>query len=204
MTLALPGIDTLPPARERRAALSQWFTPARIAKRMALWAGDVDGLVLEPSAGDGALVNAWQSLDDAFPPRPVVAVEIDINFCAEHGWRCEDYLTRAAPPERYALALMNPPYEGGLDGAFLAKAMDECDRVIALIRLAALAGAGRHADVWRRVEENRDGWWMPGLAIFSSRPSFDGPIDGSAKSDFVCVKLSRVGAPERTAVEWWT
>lgn len=217
MTLALPGIDTLPPVAMRRALLSQWFTPHDIARRMAAWAGNIDGIVLEPSAGSGRLLDAWLAERDAdFPSRPtsvrVDVVELDSDFAslisgADYGpgvrVDCCDYLTRPRPTSRYALGLANPPYEGGLDGAFIAKMMDECDRMIALVRLAALAGSGRHADVWRRVEEHRDGWWMPGLAIFSSRPSFDGPVEGSAKSDFVCVKLSRVGSPGLTAVEWW-
>lgn len=214
MTLALPGIDTLPPQSMRRTALSQWFTPMDIALRMARWAGNVGGRVLEPSAGNGALVRAWASrayqreedlgYDDS-ECSGVDAIDIDADLAREHGWECANYLGRGAPAERYGLALMNPPYEDGLDGAFLAKTMDECDRVIALVRLAALAGSGRHTSVWSRVEGNVDGWWMPGLAIFSSRPVFDGPPDasGSAKSDFVCVKLSRVGEPGRTAVEWW-
>lgn len=220
MTLALPGIDSLPPSRLRRGALSQWFTPADIAARMARWAGNVSGTVLEPSAGSGALLDAWLTERDAdFPGSPtrvpVDVVELDPSFAsliagADYGpgvlVECCDYLTRAAPAQRYALGLANPPYEDGLDGLFLAKMMTECDRIIALVRLAALAGSGRHASVWSRIESHADGWHMPGLAVFSSRPVFDGPesASGSAKSDFVCVKLSRVSPPSATRVEWWT
>ena len=211
MTLALPGLDALPPERLRSGALSQWFTPHDIAARMARWAGNVGGRVLEPSAGSGALVEAWTAEHE--DPR-IDAVEIDPDFAARlredvSGGvvvSCEDYLTRPRPARRYDLALMNPPYEDGLDGLFLAKTMSECDRVIALVRLAALAGSGRHASVWSRIESHADGWHMPGLAVFSSRPVFDGPesASGSAKSDFVCVKLSRVSPPSETRVEWWT
>ena len=210
MTLALPGLDSLPPERLRRGALSQWFTPPDIAARMARWAANVGGRVLEPSAGDGALVRAWRVARDVDPfdgaAYPIEAVELDPFLAAAHGWECADYLTRAAPPSRYALGLANPPYEDGLDGLFLAKMMTECDRIIALVRLAALAGSGRHASVWSRIESHADGWHMPGLAVFSSRPVFDGPesASGSAKSDFVCVKLSRVSPPSETRVEWWT
>ncbi len=209
MTLSLPGVDVLPPGSARLASLSQWMTPPPIAKRMARWAGNVGGRVLEPSAGNGALVQAWHDrvvgTEDPDGPCSLDAVEIDPAFCLR-GWECCDYLQRAAPADRYALALMNPPYEDGLDGEFIVKAMRECDRVIALVRLAALAGNARHADVWRRVERHHDGWWMPGLAIFPGRPVFDGPesASGSAKSDFCVVKLSRIGTPERTAIEWWT
>ena len=214
LTLALPGVDTMPPARERRGALSQWFTPAPIARKMAYWSTPLGGRVLEPSAGGGALVRAWKSRlaehDEGLEysdvgPAQIDAVEIDPEFAAAEGFECCDYLTRATPAERYALGLSNPPYEGGLDGAFVEKMMRECDRMIVLLRLAALAGQDRHERVWRAVEEHRDGWWMPGLAIFSSRPVFDGPesASGSAKSDFCCVKLSRVSPPSATQVEWW-
>lgn len=220
VNLSLPGVDRLPPQRDRRGALSQWFTPAPIAKRMAEWAGNVSGRVLEPSAGSGALLDAWLVRCDADFPRqptktPVDVVEIDPGYAsmiagADYGpgvhVECGDYLERACPPNRYALGLANPPYEDGADGLFLAKMMRECDRVIALVRLAALAGGGRHDAVWSRVASHHDGWWMPGLAIFPGRPVFDGPesASGSAKSDFCVVKLSRIGTPERTAIEWWT
>jgi hypothetical protein len=218
MTLALLSPDQmLPPPSLRRAALSQWFTPQPIAKRMAEWAGDIGGVVLEPSFGSGALIDAWiercegTAAPSYHPTARIDAVELDprwadlVAYGPSVHTSCGDYLARPAPSTRYALGLTNPPYEGGLDGLFLAKLMDECDRVIALVRLAALAGGARHEAVWSRVERNVDGWWMPGLAVFSSRPVFEGPesASGSAKSDFVCVKLSRIGEPGRTAVEWW-
>lgn len=212
-SLSLPGIDRFAADPDlRRRGASQWFTPPDIAARMARWSTPLLGRVLEPSAGNGSLVRAWaqrladaQEYGDDITPK-VDAVELDRHFAETHGWECADYLTRAAPAERYALGLSNPPYEDGLDGLFLAKMMTECDRIIALVRLAALAGSGRHASVWSRIESHADGWHMPGLAVFSSRPVFDGPesASGSAKSDFVCVKLSRVSPPSETRVEWWT
>lgn len=214
--LALPGVDTLPPERLRQKALSQWFTPAPHAARLVAWCGDVladvartgDGIVLEPSAGHGALVHAIRERSDLVR---IDACEIDPRFRSRlvgERVRVEigDYLTRPAPEEPYAVGISNPPYEGGMDGAFLEKLMSECDRVVALIRIAALTGKDRHQRVWSRVDGHRDGWWMPGLAFLVSRPSFlaAGEATDSPLSDFVAVKLSRIGEPRPTAVEWWT
>lgn len=213
-TLALPGVDTLPPQRARRGALSQWFTPPWLAQRMARWGSPFCGRVLEPSAGSGALVRAWRERVAAHRAEweaehgtqldiadALDCVEIDPVFAEVHGFECADYLTRPAPAERYQLGLCNPPYEGGLDGLFVEKLMSECDRVIVLLRLAALCGADRHERVWSQIG---NGWAMPGLAMLSSRPVFDGPEEacGSAKSDFVVVKLRR-GTGTGTFVEWW-
>ena len=49
-------------------------------------------------------------------------------------------------------------------------------------------------------------WWMRGLAIFSSRPSFlaAGAATGSPLSDFCCVHLTRERHDARGClVEWW-
>lgn len=167
--------------------------------------------ILEPSAGDGALVAA---LYEVAPMPEITAVEIDpvmhTKLRARFHQECpdvelNDYLERMRPTERYFLGLSNPPYEDGLDGLFLEKLMRECDRIVALIRIAALCGADRRERVWSRVDSHADGWWMPGLYPLSSRPSFlaAGEESESAKSDFVVVKLSRVGTPKATEVEWW-
>ena len=211
MSPALFTAEELAPTIDREA-LSQWFTPAPLARRMAAWVG-FDALratprILEPSAGRGALIKAIC----VFAGAPhITAHELDPRHATylrevygQHNTRIVegDYLAAPAPAELYDLALMNPPYEGGLDGRFLEKAMDESERVIALIRLVALSGQERYRRVWSRVGEGLE-FGMEGLAILSARPDFGG--EGQAKSDFAVVKLMRGhgGPAQKTLVEWW-
>jgi methylase of polypeptide subunit release factors len=208
VTALLFNLDEVAP-RIDRENLSAWFTPGALARRMVAWCGDVRSFdrVLEPSTGRGSLVEAIRERSDL--PR-ITAHELDPRSVV---WlrgldfpRVDvvegDSLAAPAPAARYDLAVMNPPYEDGQDGLFLEKAMDESDRVVALVRLVALAGQERYRRVWSRVGEGRE-WSMPGLAILSARPDFGG--DDGAKADFAVVKLSRLPAYDsgRTAVEWW-
>lgn len=223
MSATLFSLDEMAP-RIDREALSQWFTPPALAARMAGWCLPVLGAgmrILEPSAGRGALIEGirarvrldrkWRGSTCASIAH-ITAHELDPRHVAYlrglDDTRVDvvegDYLAAPAPVERYDLAVMNPPYESGNDGRFLEKAMNESDRVIALVRLVALAGQERYRRVWSRVGEGRE-WVMPGLAILSARPDFGG-ADG-AKADFAVVKLRRAELGEtyaaRTAVEWW-
>lgn len=219
MTLALPSVDPLPSdPRARQRAASQWFTPDEIADRLVRWLGSPPGWwrVLEPSAGSGALVRAIL----AHCPAPTVdAVELDhkwadhlraleVDPAATLNVDCADYLTRPAPEQPYDVAVLNPPYEDGLDGRFIAKAMAESLRVVALVRLATLAGSTRHREVWSQVDSGA--WHLAGVAIFASRPVFIAPGAESTggMTDFVAVKMRRasadLGASSRTSVEWWT
>lgn len=207
--MSLPGID-MEPAFDR-LALSQWHTPADLALRMAKWAGGAIRLsrILEPSAGGGALVKAAIACDAK--AGAITAIELDQRWARKLGEiegldvENRDYLMRPARDHRYDLALMNPPYEQGLDGKFISKAMDESDRVIALIRTVALNGADRHARVWRRCMPDGD-FAMIGLAVLPQRPDFGG--EHGAMADFCVVKLARrslrLSEQVGTHMEWWT
>jgi predicted RNA methylase len=216
MTLELPGVDTLPPEHLRQKALSQWFTPDDVARRLVEWSfkatPKVSFRMLEPSAGSGALVKHMHARGF------VTAVEIDPRYAhslaAQTPGRvdvyCCNYLTHAAPISRYDLTIMNPPYEGGADGKFIEKAMNESENVVALCRLNVMVGLSRHERVWSRIGVD-DGsgrkWCLARMAMFSSRPSFLVGDDesGSPISDFVAVHLARhEEATVCTQVEWWT
>ena len=221
MTLVLPGVDTLPPEPLRQTALSQWFTPQPLADRIARWAAQAVplGQVLEPSAGSGVFVRAA----NAAGASSVTAVEIDPRYAeplrSQHSpYRfslrdvpqcevcCGDYLAMLAPAEIYDTALMNPPYEGGLDGKFLAKAMDESRRVVALLRLDALGGKDRHERVWSQIGAllgvlAGNGYGLAGLVVLVKRPDFGG--EHGAMGDYCVVDLRR-GWTGDTRVEWWT
>lgn len=214
--LSLPGVDTLPPVALRQKALSQWWTPGDAADRLAAWCGDMGRIhsVIEPSAGDGALVSA---LCHRQPTLAVDAIEIDprhidalrertADFYGVHV-ECCDYLTRRAPDHLYDLALANTPYEEGLDSRFLAKLMDESTRVVALVRLAMLETQRTHERVWSRIDDGS--WMLSGMAIFVRRPVFIAPGASSTggMTAFAAIKLRRseAGIPRKqTAVEWWT
>lgn len=143
--LTLPGVDVAqraPEAAERQIALSQWFTPPALAAEIV---DDVEVRgtnVLEPSAGDGAIVHAALEAGASH----VIAVEIDPVMCERLRARfegqpvevvCADFLTlgfdERAPlyPARWDVMVGNPPYTDGVDGDHLA-------------RIAALF------DAWRR------------------------------------------------------
>lgn len=219
--LSLLGVDmtprhaatAMPHVSHRPKLLSQWFTPDDLAVRLVEWCGrpPLHSTVLEPSAGAGALVDA---ICDVFPMPAVTACEIDETHAEplrrKHSGQafgdvrveCCDYLRRPAPAKRYDFCVMNPPYEGGMDGAFIAKAMDESQRIVGLCRLNVLVGGGRHERVWSRIPSE---WSLAGIAFLVSRPSFllAGAETDSPMSDFVAFKLVRNGGLE-TRVEWWT
>lgn len=203
----LPGIDPFPsePAARVRAS-SAWYTPPDAADVLArmCWAGRARASwrVLEPSAGHGALIDAL--LRDDSRCGPIDAVELDplAADVLRERWpervRVEqcDYLERPAPSEPYDLAILNPPYEKGADSAFVAKAMDESLRVVALVRLAMLESGRSYERVWSRVEDGP--WRLLALRPFVSRPVFlpgGGDSDGG-KTAFMAIKLSRVELPE--------
>lgn len=214
MTAALFDADVMKP-RINRDELSQWFTPPDLAARVVRWCGDVRRFdrILEPSAGCGRLLDAVRDVTAqpqlvAHELDPAWAATLEQSFFADqrttvvHG----DYLAAPAPEARYDLCLSNPPYEGGQDGAFIEKAMDESDRVVAILRLVALAGQERYRRVWSRVGWGRE-WAMVSVAILVARPDFGG--EHGAQADFCVVKLARrdVASPESfrglEPTEWW-
>lgn len=108
--------------------------------------------VLEPSAGSGALIRAILA---RAPGAFVDAVELDGRWYPElasigggvsaiHA----DYLSRHAPTRRYDLTVMNPPYDGGEEAAHVAKALDESERVLALLPARPRNPRPTRAHVW--------------------------------------------------------
>jgi predicted RNA methylase len=187
--------------------LSQWFTPPTLALRLAEWAGrpKAGARVLEPSAGGGALCYAVLAVHDRIVLTPVEVDDAHATALANRlgiTVECCDYLRRSKPSSRYDLCIMNPPYEDGLDGAFIAKAMDESDMIVALCRLNVVVSKARYESVWSRVGS---AWELSGLAFLVQRPSFllAGRKTDSPLSDFVAFKLVRSRKRIETRVEWW-
>ena len=214
--LALPGVAEIEAARAeartRAIALSQWHTPAWLAKRMVSWAGAVGGRWLDPACGHGALMLAAL----AAPQAPfVTGVDLDPDSarqawraCAEGGHsrfatETGDGLVHMSTWAPVDLVIMNPPYERGLDCDFVEAAMGCSDRVIALVRLAFVAGKDRYSRIWSHVDS---GEWGARIAFLPQRPSFAlaGEASGSPLSDFCAIKLARADAWGRLdGVEWW-
>lgn len=213
----LPGLEEAVQQVTLNRALSQWHTPDPLAQRIVEWSGihllgrlDGTARILEPSAGGGAFLRALARAGDGFRGH-VDAVSLDpawalklrappfpqLHLSVEQA----DYLTRGAPLTRYDATIMNPPYENGLDGLFLAKTMDESERVVALIRTVALCGDDRYKRVWSRCNDDGD-YVVRKLAHLGLRPDFGGPHGASI--DFSVVFLARRGVDERSPIEWWS
>lgn len=104
---------------------------------------------------------------------------------------------------RFVRAVINPPYKDGLDGLFLARALEEADHVVALLRVNALCGQDRYRRVW----EKHGGRCTKVLPLVI-RPDFTGSDRGSegngAKSDFVVLVFGAEDLGERAPMRHLT
>jgi predicted RNA methylase len=208
MTL-LPGME-----REHRSReLSQFYTPSDIAERMWRWMlveGSPARLrALEPSAGQGALIKAAVAV--GVPILSLTAFDIDRSNC--------ESLLRLQPPfetyevldmdflatgvrndRRFDIAVINPPYENGMDVAFASKCLDCCTRVCGIFRAQIFFSHVRQ-EFWSMTDVRRG-------AYLVKRPHFGG--EHGAKTDFVALDLTRrktprkPGGPMTVNWEWWT
>ena len=190
MTLSLVGVP-LDVDRGDPRALGQWYTPDRLARRVAEWAG-VRGLrVLEPSAGTGRLAVACR---DAGAFVDCVEVTADncgvleaLGFAVERGDFCS-----LAPRDEYDLAVGNPPFENGGEGRHIEHALRWAPSVVAVLRMQSLAGIDRHSRVWGRA-------WLARLAICVGRPAF---AESGGTFEVIVADVRREGSGP-TAIEWW-
>lgn len=191
-------------------AWSQWDTEEELAREMAVLAELGEGdRVLEPSAGTGSIVRAIHAVA---PEASITAVEIDPTRLERlRGLLATDvldalydgdFLTRDFGEERFSAGVSNTPYENGADGRFLERMMVLCDRIVALLRTNALHGEERFERVWKQCKPG-GAWGLHDLIYLPTRPDFESVIaDGSARSDFVIVRLDR-GFRGETRVDWW-
>lgn len=109
--------------RDERKALQQFFTPPDLARALAAKAAIRPGhLVLEPSAGAGALARAAADAGGT-----VTCVELDETLRAQLETEFElsvarDFLTLTPVPS-FDRVLMNPPFEKGQDVAHVMHAI---------------------------------------------------------------------------------
>lgn len=205
MTGILPGIDYL----VRKPELSQWYTPPQLAQRIVDWAIDFRThrslKVLEPSAGDGALVKALVARGCI-----VAAVDIDRDNVARlQGIGAtivihDNFLM--LQPEVLGgvldLVVMNPPFEDGQTEEHVLHALKFAQRVVCHCPLTTLAGKDRKEGLWREA-------YLKRLAICGTRPKYGG--SGGGMTDMCTIEIVR--RPERVdlssvrssgiSVEWW-
>lgn len=206
MTELLPGMES----ERRDPERSQWYTPPAVASRLWAWCSvpSRPGVsVLEPSAGDGALVRPI--LADLRSVTRVVMYEVDPVRVAQlralssplcalevRPWSFPD----DDSPGSFELAVLNPPYERDQDVDFILHATRHARETVGLYRSAMVHGTGRYNRLWRWVDIRRVAW-------LSGRPRFGG--DFSPLTDFVALQLvqrkhaRKQGEPNTCNVEWW-
>lgn len=201
------------PGSSRNAALSQWFTPPKLAQRLVEWAG-VRGMhdnalefgrpvrVLEPSAGNGAIVRPLVAAG-----ADVDAIEIDTRYrdalCGlllhpqNRVW-CGDDFMRTEPSwlatcgHSYDLVVGNFPFHLDLAGEFTLHALEFAPRVCAIYPANFFYSETREK-LWTQVRPTR-------IAHIAKRP-------WPGATDYVALELVKRRAvhevDKRSMVEWW-
>jgi hypothetical protein len=144
-----------------RAEHDYYPTPLWCCRRLQEAVVLPPGRWLEPTAGDGAIIRAWDH-----PEIEWTAVEIQERWRERlGGWahvvHTGDYLEFDGGP--YAVAIGNPPYS--LAQAVVTRALSQARICVMLLRLNILASAKR-AD-WIRSSR-------PSVYVLPNRPSFRG------------------------------
>lgn len=136
-------------------ALSQWHTPAWIARNLAHWVQQPRVRILEPACGSGNLVEPLYRR--GHKPSLITCVELDPawadfararfeNDIAVHHDNFLDLSPRTLG--MFDVVLMNPPFEDGLHIAFLEHALKFAPRVVGIFPVAVQFGEERDRDVW--------------------------------------------------------
>lgn len=187
--------------------LAPWLTDPVLAKRTATFAleafPDVDLSklrILEPSAGEGALVEAL--VDLGVPVSSITAVELHSGRVkhlrrAWPGLRVihrdflswvEDLYEDGGPTEPpFDLAVMNPPYDDGQDSDHVEGASVVSKQVIAIVRSAFRHGSTDRARLFSECSLLRE-------RILRARPSFidaEEGKDGTPRHEFEVLHLAR-------------
>lgn len=201
--------------------LAQWFTPDWLADHLIDSARAPLGYgrplrVLEPSAGTGALLRALARQGFGDYDIDVDVVELDARFAdaleresrmiaglEEFDIRVEicDYLERPAPSERYDIAITNPPFTRGMEGPFMAKLLDECNFIAAILPSRSLHGLARYGAIWKRFELTGGAapeWAVRSIKYLIRRPKFAGTNGG--KDEIVIVAMERLDVSGSTLV----
>lgn len=204
----------------RDLALSQYFTPPELAQKVVEWAGvhadcrcgDPDCAlprrpmrVLEPSAGNGALVRPLVAAG-----ADVRAVELDERYCSELAelmWgrrgctlACPTNFLEMQPDAACDLCVMNCPYEDGKDVAFILHALKFAPRVVGIFQAGIEYGVDRYDDLWAHVRPTR--------LLKLKRRWFKSADGKGGLTNYVVIELVKRESPlftfpDHCTVEWW-
>ncbi|MCC6649107.1 MAG: hypothetical protein IT374_26500 [Polyangiaceae bacterium] len=201
--LALLG--SLAEAPSAHGVLDFWPTPDWLARRMIEWADPAPGSrIVEPSAGDGALVraarehmrtrgDAWIEAVDVNPAHKMSLHDAGADRVTIGDW--PTFASRAPLDSgggpAFDLCFANPPFS--LVATHLLPMATVAKRAVVLLPLTALEGAERYASAWRHLRLTR-------LAVLVKRPRFGGK---HSPATAYCVAEIERGAQRMTRVEWW-
>jgi len=147
----------------RTGTLSQFFTPAWLARRAVRWIDPRGARVLEPSAGRGNLIEAYireHGRTGAANGDRIEACEVDPRWAAflreRFGWLAVhdgDFLAIAATfaGRGFNLGLCNPPYESGQDAEHVARLLEITGDVITIVKSDFEYSAARDRVLWQRA-----------------------------------------------------
>ncbi len=180
-----------------RRDLSQWDTRPETAAWLVKWSRVKRGMrVLEPSAGKGNVARALRAAG-----AKVTCVEIDPARAAAlaadgftvHAGDFLEYSARLGPGKHFDMVVGNPPYEKDQDRRHVLAMLSLVPKIGLLARLVLLEGQKRGETLWAQNRLKR-------LCVLSERESFEGDIDGTARSAFAAFEIHR--GPGKSIVEW--
>ena len=137
-TAAISVLDSLDSGSvvDTKATYQFFETPKKIARQMVELANIHDGMiVLEPSAGDGAIAEALAEYDIEKPLYNIglIMVEIDPEKCKALAGKklgnvlCQDFLGNFADEYgRFDRIIMNPPFTRGQEAEHVLHAYERC------------------------------------------------------------------------------
>ena len=174
----------------------RWCVERLLERVPIVWWGA--STMLEPAAGNGALVNAVND----FTAGPTWDVYEIREECRKDLFECEgvnsihttDWLEADIPDDvEYSAIITNPPYSLAEQFVWRALQWPAC-RVLMLLRLNFLGSAKRH---------KLFGQYMPNVYVLPNRPSFtaDGRTDATEYAWFEWFPLLRGGRARTGCVE---
>lgn len=177
------------PARD--PALSMWFTPAWLARQLSAWVPE-NARVLEPSCGVGNLIAPLY--ERGHDPALITGVELSAaHACYAFGRFVErvaivrgDFLAMDLP-QRFDVALMNPPFEGNAHMRFVLRALEYAPVVVGIFPASFEFSGERDRELWASKAVVTDRARMP------ERVDYGG--DQSPKFDSVALRITRRSKP---------
>lgn len=198
----------------RDVSKSQFFTPPKLAAKLVQWADIPESFghhgtrayrVLEPSAGNGALVRPLVAAG-----AHVTAVELDSRYtddlddllgdtCNHQSYMGCDFLSLPADNNlfkrwQYDLCVGNFPFHADLTGAFTLHALNFAPRVCAIYPSNVFYSEQRE-ELWKQVRPTR-------IAYMSKR-AWPGATDYVALELVKREDAGRFCYPMDASIEWW-